>query len=275
MKEAFTSINSFSLFVNVSTRTVQRRISKYNKDNSTDHEKGVHDAIEDPDLQQYLLNEFEEPEPVYLKSEEGFHLLNSPLASQPIMTEEEHEKENVVEFDLTEKKDFPSGGAYLGPASGLEKEAVEMATSIILKKKNEELADLELEIQRLKKVKPEQLSTLQRKLSSDWLIVFVLLVILFADMIAFSIIGEHEFKGKIPFAKVVFAVLGLATGIGSVVTYNRIQEFKLSEIWKWTFGVLQFLVFNLTINENWFFAETVMTLMFVLVFIGVQRSIKK
>lgn len=211
MKEEFTSINSFALFVNVSTRTIQRRISKFNKENSTNHKKGVYDPISDIELQEYLIDEFKNEEP---------------------------RKENVVEFDLNSKKDFPSCRVH-------------------------------------SELKLNQLSTLQRKLSSDWLIVFVLIVILFADMIAFGIIGEHEFQGKIPAAKIVFAVLGLATGIGSVVTYNRIQEFKLSEIWKWAFGVLQFLVFNLTINENWFFAETVMTLMFVLVFIGVQRSIKK
>lgn len=118
-------------------------------------------------------------------------------------------------------------------------------------------------------------STLQQRLSSDWLIIAVLIVILFADMTAFAIIGQHEFSERISFSPLLFAVIGLATGIGSVVTYNRIEDQRTAEIWKYIFGVLQFLVFSLAINESWFFAELTMTSMFVLVFIGVQRSIKK
>lgn len=116
---------------------------------------------------------------------------------------------------------------------------------------------------------------LQEKLSSDWLIVVVLLTILCADMLAFSIIGHQEFSDRIPFAGVLFAIIGFATGIGSVVTYNRIENKRLAETWKWFFGFLQFLVFSFAVNEKWFYGETTMTLMFVLVFISVQRSIKK
>jgi len=123
--------------------------------------------------------------------------------------------------------------------------------------------------------KDRQISTLQERLSADWLIVVVLLVILWADMFAFGSIGHHEFGDKIKYSAVVFSIIGLATGIGSVVTYNRIKNVKTAEIWKWCFGVLQFAVFSLAINEQWVIAEMVMTSMFVLVFIGVQRSIKK
>lgn len=123
--------------------------------------------------------------------------------------------------------------------------------------------------------KKRSVVSLQQRLSADWLVIVVLLVILWADMFAFGSIGHHEFGDKITFAAVVFSIIGLATGIGSVVTYNRIKDAKTAEIWKWCFGVLQFAVFSLAINEQWVFAEMVMTSMFVLVFIGVQRSIKK
>lgn len=116
---------------------------------------------------------------------------------------------------------------------------------------------------------------LQEHLSSDWLIIAVLIVILFADMTAFAIIAQNRFSDSIWFAPFMFAMIGLATGLGAVVTYNRIEDGKLAERWKIAFGVLQFLVFSLAINESWFFAELTMTSMFVLVFIGVQRSIKK
>ena len=116
---------------------------------------------------------------------------------------------------------------------------------------------------------------LKEHLSADWLIVAVLIIILWCDMFAFGVIGGHEFGDKISYAGFIFSIIGLATGIGSVVTFNRISNDNLAETWKWIFGVLQFSVFSLTVNEYWFWAETVMTLMFVLVFVGVQRAIKK
>ena len=116
---------------------------------------------------------------------------------------------------------------------------------------------------------------LQERLSNDWLILVVLFVILWADMFAFGAIGQQNFSDRLSFAAFFFALIGLATGVGSVVTYNRIQETKTAEAWKWIFGILQFTVFALVVNEAWFWAELIMTSMFVLVFIGVQRSIKK
>lgn len=117
--------------------------------------------------------------------------------------------------------------------------------------------------------------TLQDRLSADYLVLVVLGVILCADMFAFGTIGDHNFGTKIPFAGVMFSIIGMATGIGSVVTFNRIKNNKISNGWKWIFGLMQFSVFSLTVNDQWFYAEIVMTSMFVLVFIGVQRSIKK
>jgi len=130
-------------------------------------------------------------------------------------------------------------------------------------------------VPRQKGLKRPHNNNLQKRLSADWLIMLVLLVILWADMFAFGVIGHNEFKNKIDYSAIFFSIIGLATGIGSVVTYNRIKDNRTAEIWKWCFGVMQFSVFSLAINEQWFFAEMVMTSMFVLVFIGVQRSIKK
>lgn len=234
MKE-FNSINSFALFSKVSSRTIQRRIEKFNSENNTDHKKGLHDPVVDVKLQNFLLNEF--------------NLFNADLS--------EKEESNVI--TLYEAKD---------DVSDIAKEQTEELIEKVSEKLN--LQNREDDINTI-----ETTSHLQKKLSSDWLIIVVLLTILCADMIAFGIIGHHNFSKIIPYSHVIFAIIGLATGIGSVVTYNRIKEFKLAEIWKWIFGILQFCVFSFAINENWFLAETVMTLMFVLVFIGVQRSIKK
>lgn len=124
------------------------------------------------------------------------------------------------------------------------------------------------------KPKPEpepEPTDLQKKLSADWLIVVVMLVILLADGFAFGVIGHHNF-GKIPFAGVAFGVIGLATGVGSIATYNRVKDMVLAERWKYVFAVLQFAVFTAAVNEWWTAGEIVMGLMFVTVFAGVQAA---
>jgi len=70
-------------------------------------------------------------------------------------------------------------------------------------------------------------TTLQDRLSADWLVILVLFVILFADMFAFGTIGNHNFGTKIKYSAVIFSIIGLATGVGSVITYNRIKNFPL------------------------------------------------
>lgn len=122
--------------------------------------------------------------------------------------------------------------------------------------------------------KPKR-KTIQQRLSSDWLVGLVLAIILFADVFAFSVIGDHEFGEKFSLSFAFFGVMGFATGVGSMISYSRIQDEKLSNAWKWFFGVLQFSVFFLATNEFWIAAEVVMTAMFVFVSMGVQRSIKK
>lgn len=182
--------------LNVHTRTVQRKIDRFNSEQGTDHSNGANVEITDAQLLNYLTGE---------------------------------------------------------PAK-IEPQSIEPA----------------------KAIKPEKTKAipLQKRLSSDVLIVCVLVIILWADMLAFSSIGMHEFADKVPYPGIVFAIIGLATGIGSVVTYNRIKDTRTAEVWKWCFGALQFAVFSLSINEIWFYAELTMTFMFVVVFVGVQRSIK-
>lgn len=120
----------------------------------------------------------------------------------------------------------------------------------------------------------KQKTNLQKRLSADWLIVFVLLVILGADAFAFGTIGSVEFGDVSSYSWAFFAILGVSTGIGSIVTYNRIEDDKTANTWKLVFGVLQFLIFELAINDCYMAGGAVMATMFVLVFIGVQRSIK-
>ena len=122
--------------------------------------------------------------------------------------------------------------------------------------------------------KPKR-STLQQNLSSDGLAILVLIVLLFADSLAFGIIGHNKFNYITQYIGVLFSILGLTTGIGAIVTYLRIEKVSIAEGWKYLFGVCQFLVFFLAVNQYWFLAEIVMTLMFVFSFMGVLKSIRK
>lgn len=304
MKEEFTSINSFALFVKVSTRTIQRRIDQFNQNNKTDHKKGVHDSIVDLDLQEHLKKEFmkKEKEPIQQPVQENKNVFEFEVKNKPeevLISEAEKEMNLIIDqkdFEIETLKKTYNELFEEYKKSNLKFDSVEKENELLLqfnKEKSILISESEKDIQQLNvnlkdmhkgidllQIENQRLllkigSRLQQRLSSDWLIVVVLLVILCADMIAFSIIGHNSFKEVLPSANIIFAVIGLATGIGSVVTYNRIKEVKLAEIWKWIFGVLQFCVFSFAINEQWFYAETIMTIMFVLVFIGVQRSIKK
>jgi hypothetical protein len=195
----------------VSTRTIQRRIEKFNTSNHS-HEK--HQIGKDIPASSTALIQ-------YLESE--FHI------------------------SLSENQEYktPEG-------------AVRIAKHIAKPKKQ----------------KATTPTALQVRLSADWIVIVVLIIVLGADMIAFALIGNHEFSENIPFAWAFFALLGFATGTGSVITYNRIKDETISFRWKIFFSILQYSVFSFSINERWFLAELVMTLMFVTVFVGVQRSIK-
>lgn len=129
-----------------------------------------------------------------------------------------------------------------------------------------------------KKTKPKSRkpgkSNLQQRLSADWLILTILIVILGADMFSFAVVGDYEFGDKFIHSWVFFAVMGLAVGLGSIVTYNRIEDNLTANAWKITFGILQFAIFESVINEWMVCAGVVMAIMFVLVFVGAQRSIK-
>lgn len=120
----------------------------------------------------------------------------------------------------------------------------------------------------------ETKTNLQKRLSADWLILSVLIVIIGADMFSFATIGDYEFGSKFVYSWVFFAVMGLAVGLGSIVTYNRIEDKKTANAWKVVFGILQFLLFEFVINEWLVSGGFVMASMFVLVFVGAQRSIK-
>ncbi len=93
-------------------------------------------------------------------------------------------------------------------------------------------------------------------------------------MFCFGVIGNHEFGEKWSLAWLPFSIIGLAVGFGSIVTYNRIQEEATANKWKYIFGFLQLCLFEFVINEWLIMSGGVAGLMFVIVSIGTQRSIK-
>lgn len=158
------------------------------------------------------------------------------------------------------------------------------------KRKQQRQPDAELQpfqamqVERVKEVTPQRQKatekrrkTLREKLSADWLVMLVLLVILWVDMFSFAAVGSHGFGiNFVEYSSIItvaFAIIGLATGIGSIVSYNRIKDQNAAEAWKWLFGSMQFIIFESVVNEWWKVSEFTMAAMFVLVFIGVQRAI--
>lgn len=119
-------------------------------------------------------------------------------------------------------------------------------------------------------------------LGSDILALWVICSMLIADMIAFYVIAESQYQGKTQYPGILFAYIGLACGIGAAITYYRIPdhkkifntEMKLSESWKWLFGLLQFICFEVAMGMKITEWETVMPLTLVLVFMGVLKSVK-
>jgi len=285
------TIKSYALACGKPERTVQRWIQKFNEINNANLPYGRNDEIDSEFLQGFLdeksglnskiqkaingietevklaVNEkqvvFDWGKSEYLEKVDyvgqyDFEYLSREIQGKEIQLETLKEKFKYVETESTILRD--TAEEFKGKISSLQKYVHN------LESENENLN---------KKITSLSKKNLQEKLSSDWLIVIVLLTILCADMIAFSIIGHNSFKDALPYPHIIFAVIGLATGIGSIVTYNRIEKKAVGEFWKWLFGVLQFCVFSFATNESWRFAETTMTIMFVLVFVGVQRSIKK
>lgn len=219
------------------TVTVQRWVRNYNEINSKDFESGTNSEVKDLGLLTFI---------------------DSKIKKQPV-------KSKIGPGTIINVKANPN------PNFKLDKKERRIKD----KQVTHEVIDLVAAAYSENEKEPENRKQLQERLSADWLVIVVLLVLLWCDMFAFGAIGAKEWGAKIPYAGIIFSIIGLASGIGSVVTYNRIENINTAEVWKWIFGALQFAVFILVINERWFYAEMVMTSMFVLVFIGVQRSIKK
>lgn len=127
--------------------------------------------------------------------------------------------------------------------------------------------------QRLKASKQKK-TDLQTLLSANWMVLIVLFVVLWVDMFCFGVIGDNEFGEKWGLAWLPFSIIGLAVGFGSIVTYNRISKENLANTWKYIFGVLQFSLLEFVINDWLILGGVVVGVMFVLVSIGTQRSIK-
>lgn len=119
----------------------------------------------------------------------------------------------------------------------------------------------------------EEPDPLRVSLSRPWLVISVIIVILFADMFAFGYVAFDQWGSA--WVAAGFVVLGFATGIGAVVTYNRIEDLKSAERWKYIFGALQFTLFEFAVNDLFTLAKLLIGVMFVASFMGALRSIRK
>jgi len=233
-------IKDIAAQANTTNRTIQRDIEAFNKANSTSHSDSLKEHVIDVDLLQYL------------QQKRNFSMVTAESVEEKrlVLVEaiEEHIQSNANTAVLSNDKPIKRTDTPGKPKKSSH--------------------DTQPKATQAKK------TDLQTRLSADWLIMSVLIVILFADVISFGLIGDHEIGDRFQYSWIFFGIMGLATGLGSIVTYNRIQDEKLAVTWKITFGVLQFSVFEFAVNEIWVAGGVVMMLMLVLVFIGAQRSIK-
>ena len=118
-------------------------------------------------------------------------------------------------------------------------------------------------------------SNLSAHLSRDWLAITVICTLLLVDVFSFSVIGHNRFSQDYAQSGIAFGIIGFACGIGSVVTYNRIKDEAIANRWKYVFACFQFFVFLCAANKLWTVGEVVLSLMFVVVFVGVQKSVKQ
>ena len=236
-------IKEIASLAEVGVRTIQRDIESFNKQNQTFHSKGLADTVVNESLLSYLEDKrgF-----VRVEEDDGDDPRIEPLVAVPNL---ELIKEGIIE--ATKDKAVKTNTS--SDSSGSGRKSRQRANS---------------------KPKSKKKTDLQTILSANWMVIVVLLVILWVDMFCFGVIGDHEFGEKWPLSWLPFSLIGLAVGFGSIVTYNRISNEKTANTWKYVFGGLQLLLFEFVINEWLVLSGGVAGLMFVIVSIGTQRSIK-
>lgn len=257
-------IKEIASLAEVGVRTIQRDISKFNELNETDHSESEKYDHTDVDLLTFIANKRGIEIPITYPSSKNIYFGGSERPPSDMFVEKNTvngqidilEQQNQVN-ELFERANRPS----LSNDNGDKRVSVPDNTGKGRQKSNS-------------KPKTKKKTDLQTRLSADWLVLTVLAIILLMDVFVFGAIGQHEFGEKVPMSWMFFGVIGFATGIGSISTYNRIEKIRVAETWKYIFSVMQLLVFMLTMNEVWFWAEVVMSLMVVTVFTGTQRAIK-
>lgn len=121
-----------------------------------------------------------------------------------------------------------------------------------------------------KKKKPVR--TLAQKLTSDPVVTSVILVLLGADAICFGTIADNAFPDWGWVAIAIYAVIGFAVGVASIISYVRIKN--EAELWKWAFAIFQLLVF-LSAKFAWWNMGKVLTAVGITVsFAGVITSLR-
>lgn len=119
----------------------------------------------------------------------------------------------------------------------------------------------------------EEPTKLQKQLSANWLIKWVLYSLILADGIAFAVIADR--KIEMNYVEQGFFYLGVMCGVGAIAMYCKIKKFKDAETFKYIYGLLQFIVFEVAIQTSLFSWETCMTIMIIVVEMGVMHSIRK
>lgn len=122
--------------------------------------------------------------------------------------------------------------------------------------------------------KDAEKTEVQKALNNTSLMWFILINLLLADSVAFYVITKVTFSTVLPGSEWAFAWLGIVSGLASIVSYSRIKEDKTAEGYKYTFAVLQVVVFLSAAFSWWTLGKVTLTIMITIGFTGVITSIR-
>lgn len=120
---------------------------------------------------------------------------------------------------------------------------------------------------------PTRAAELQATLSHNWLVLLVLFSLILADGVAFSVIAQKAID-SIQYVGLIFFYIGIICGVGIMVMYAKVKSFMLAEVFKYIYGLLQFVVFEVAIKAKFWSWETCMTFMIVFIGMGVMYTIR-
>ena len=268
------TIKEFASRYGVSLRTIQRNVKAFNKNLPTKPDTIISN---DEALYTYLLEK---------RGVEADILPGERSPSAPLLVTEHNRKRDDPSH--RKKNVFDQGHIATGEENiimspkakaKLESEFEKLVSGDLQEQIKEEENRFFNKDGSTKKVEEEEpkeaeKTEVQKALNNTSLMWFILINLLLADSVAFYVITKVTFSTVLPGSEWAFAWLGIVSGLASIVSYSRIKEDKTAEGYKYTFAVLQVVVFLSAAFSWWTLGKVTLTIMITIGFTGVITSIR-